>query len=199
MTVLDDSWACFKIRIREYFHFKTFGCWVLFDLEARSLNEMTHWTYKNTVPSPWVISKPHFKFREMISLFLLIFAFENGLATGQVTLNDLQMTMNGMNDKINKLELQALKSKFKIYKVKSRNGSFSWLIILITMTYPGDNFKICQDICHQYRWNHIWHVDFYEPSVIDYGKDSQFKNSRIGIDCRNERAGGTGFYLKILK
>ena len=42
----------------------------------------------------------------MISLFLLIFAIENGFATGQVTLNDLQMTVNGMNDKINKLEVQ---------------------------------------------------------------------------------------------
>ena len=42
----------------------------------------------------------------MISLFLLIFAFENGFANGQVTLNDLQMTVNGMNDKINKLEVQ---------------------------------------------------------------------------------------------
>ena len=42
----------------------------------------------------------------MISLFLLIFAFQNGLATGELTLNDLQVTMNGINDKINKLETQ---------------------------------------------------------------------------------------------
>ena len=115
MTVLDDSWACSKKIIGTNYPFKTFGFWVLFDLEARSLNEMTHWTHKNTVPSPWVISKPHFQFREMISLFLLIFACQNGFATGQVTLNDLQMTVNGMNDKINKLETQVqdLKSEVK--------------------------------------------------------------------------------------
>ena len=101
--VSDDNWANWKFERKI---FKTFGCWVLFDLEARSLNKMTHWTYTITVPSPWVISKPHFQFREMISLFLLIFAFQNGLASGQVTLHDLQMTVSGMNDKINKLEAQ---------------------------------------------------------------------------------------------
>jgi len=50
--------------------------------------------------------KAAFQFREMISLFLLIFAFQNGLATGQVTLDDLHVTVNDMNDKINKLEVQ---------------------------------------------------------------------------------------------
>ena len=51
----------------------------------------------------------------MISLFLLIFAYQNGLATGVVTLNDLQLTMLGMNDKINKLEtqVQTLQSEVK--------------------------------------------------------------------------------------
>ena len=42
----------------------------------------------------------------MTLLLLLFFAFQNGLATGQVTLDDLKMTVNGMNDKINKLEVQ---------------------------------------------------------------------------------------------
>ena len=42
----------------------------------------------------------------MIRLFLLIFTIRNEFAFGQVTLNDLQMTMKNMNDKINKLEAQ---------------------------------------------------------------------------------------------
>ena len=52
----------------------------------------------------------------MILLFLLIFAFQNELATGQLTLNDLQVTMDGMNDKINKLETQVkdLQSEVKV-------------------------------------------------------------------------------------
>ena len=51
----------------------------------------------------------------MISLFLLIFACQHGSTTGQVTLHDLQMTVNGMNDKINKLEIevQDLQSEVK--------------------------------------------------------------------------------------
>ena len=68
----------------------------------------------------------------MISLFLLIFAFENGLATGQVTLNDLQMTMNGMNDKINKLEVQVqdlqseVKERIILVTDYSDNYDLSW-------------------------------------------------------------------------
>ena len=81
--------------------------------------------------------KAAFQFREMISLFLLIFAFQNGLATGQVTLNDLQMTMNGMNDKINKLEVQ----------VQDLQNEVKERIILVTdslsHSYLGDNFEIC--------------------------------------------------------
>ena len=52
----------------------------------------------------------------MISLFLLVFAFQNGVAAGELTLNDLQVTMNGMNDKINKLETQVhdLQSEVKV-------------------------------------------------------------------------------------
>ena len=57
----------------------------------------------------------------MIFLFLLIFAFQNGVATGQLTLNDLQVTMNGMNDKINKLEAQVhdLQSEVKVRLILS--------------------------------------------------------------------------------
>ena len=87
----------------------------LFALEARSLNKVSHWAYKSTLCPPLT----HFVFhhlREMIVLFLLIFALQNGVATGQLTLNDLQVTMNGMNDKINKLEahVQDLQSEVKV-------------------------------------------------------------------------------------
>ena len=81
--------------------------------------------------------KAAFQFREMISLFLLIFAFQKGLATDQVTLNDLQMTVNGMNDKINKLEVQ----------VQDLQSEVKERIILVTdffsHNYLGDNFEIC--------------------------------------------------------
>ena len=44
----------------------------------------------------------------MISLFLLIFAFQNGLATGETDLrqivNGLQLTLNEMNGKVMHLE-----------------------------------------------------------------------------------------------
>ena len=52
----------------------------------------------------------------MISLFLLVFAFQNGVATGELTLDDLQVTINSMNDKINKLETQVqdLQSEVKV-------------------------------------------------------------------------------------
>ena len=55
----------------------------------------------------------------MILIFLLIFAYQDGLAsiwTGQPTLNDLQVSMDGMNDKINKLETQVqdLQSEVKV-------------------------------------------------------------------------------------
>ena len=87
----------------------------------------------------------------MISLFLPIFAFQNGLATGQVTLNDLEMTMNGMNDKINKLEVQ----------VQDLQSEVKERIILVTDS--GDNFKI--------RLQHPSHV-ICRPIGIDSCKDS---------------------------
>ena len=49
-----------------------------------------------------------FDFREMVPLFLLIFAFQNGLPTGQADLhrivNSLQLTVIDMNGKIAHLE-----------------------------------------------------------------------------------------------
>ena len=49
-----------------------------------------------------------FDLREMISLFLLIFAFQDGLATEDATLrevvNGLQLTMNEMSGKMERLE-----------------------------------------------------------------------------------------------
>ena len=49
-----------------------------------------------------------FDLREMISLFLLIFAFQGGLATEDATLrevvNGLQLTMNEMSGKMERLE-----------------------------------------------------------------------------------------------
>ena len=49
-----------------------------------------------------------FDFREMVPLFLLIFAFQNGLATEDTDLrqmvNSLQLTVNEMNGKVMHLE-----------------------------------------------------------------------------------------------
>ena len=60
----------------------------------------------------------------MIWLFLLIFACHNGLATGEVTLNDLQLTMIGMNDKINKLEVQVQDLQSEVKERIIQNDSF---------------------------------------------------------------------------
>ena len=57
----------------------------------------------------------------MISLFLLIFAFQNGIAAGELTLHDLQLTVQGLNAKMTSLEAQVhdLQSEVKSLKVKN--------------------------------------------------------------------------------
>ena len=85
----------------------------------------------------------------MISLFLLIFACQNGLATGEVTLNDLQLTMIGMNDKINKLEVQVqdLQSEVKERVILHISDSSSYSNIV--------------DVRHQQRCSHmIWVISY---------------------------------------
>ena len=58
----------------------------------------------------------------MIPLFLLIFAFQNGIAKGQLTLNDLRLTVEGLTGKMTSLEAQVndLQSEVKSLKVKNQ-------------------------------------------------------------------------------
>ena len=58
----------------------------------------------------------------MIPLFLLIFAFQNGIATGELTLNDLRLTVEGLTGKMTSLEAQVndLQSEVKSLKVKNQ-------------------------------------------------------------------------------
>ena len=61
----------------------------------------------------------------MISLFLLIFAFQNGLATGEADLrqivNSLQLTVNEMNGKVMHLENEV---KVRVVPVISKTKVF---------------------------------------------------------------------------
>ena len=71
-------------------------------------NESSYHKSKHTVLCSLMLSHFCFDFREMISLFLLIFVVQDGLATEGATLRDvvngLQMTVNEMNSKTERLE-----------------------------------------------------------------------------------------------
>ena len=58
----------------------------------------------------------------MIPLFLLIFAFQNGIAKGELTLNDLRLTVEGLTGKMTLLEAHVndLQNEVKSLKVKNQ-------------------------------------------------------------------------------
>ena len=66
----------------------------------------------------------------MISLFLLIFAFQNGLATGEADLrqivNSLQLTVNEMNGKVMHLENEV---KVRVILVLHKNETQKYLFL----------------------------------------------------------------------
>ena len=71
---------------------------------------------------PW--PRESFSIREMISLFLLIFAFQDGLATEDSDLrqivNSLQLTVNGMSGKMVNLENEV---KVRVVLVMAKAGT----------------------------------------------------------------------------
>ena len=64
----------------------------------------------------------------MIALFLLIFGAQNAIATGELNLNNLHLTVVELNGRMNKLEAEVndLKSEVKVWVVETRKKlSFS--------------------------------------------------------------------------
>ena len=71
----------------------------------------------------------------MISLFLLIFAFQNGLATEDADLrqmvNSLQLTVNEMNGKVMHLENEVKVRVVLVNKTERTGGTFIWDVLLV--------------------------------------------------------------------
>ena len=69
----------------------------------------------------------------MISLFLLIFAFQNGLATEDADLrqmvNSLQLTVNEMNGKVMHLENEVKVRVVLVNKTEHTGGTFIWDVL----------------------------------------------------------------------
>ena len=119
---------------------------------------------QNTVLSPLRHFEISFNFREMILLFLLIFAFQNGIASGEVTLE-------GLNGRLNQLESQVhnLQGEVKV-----------WVFSFQRQIIPKNH----KSAFNPYPWffGSITERHFWEKSKIFTG-DVTLKTNKMKIIC----------------
>lgn len=63
-------------------------------------------------------------------LFLLLFTGQNAIVTGEVTLDDLKLTVGALNEKMNLLEAEVndLKSEVKVWFANRRHGLYQKIL-----------------------------------------------------------------------